>query len=79
MTALRIASLATLGFLTASAAAFAQAPAPQPATPAPAMTHAQKLALEKSCKSEWATDKKAGQTKNLHYKTFIADCMKKGV
>lgn len=81
MTALRIAGLTTAGFVLASATAFAQAPTPpQPdAMPRPALTHSQKLALEKSCKSEWTADKKAGQTRNLHYKTFISDCMKKGV
>ena len=84
MTALRIAGLATAGFLLASAGAFAQtqAPAPQPAAPTvhtQTLTHSQKVALEKSCKSDWAAEKKAGQTANLHYKTFIADCMKKGV
>lgn len=86
MTRAKIAGLGAAAFLLATASAFAQdAAAPQqpaaPATPTltkPALTHAQRVALEKSCKNEWTADRKAGKAKDITRKAFIADCMKKG-
>ncbi len=77
----KTAAFATAAFLLATASAFAQdaAATDQPAMPAkPALTHSQKVALEKSCKSEWTADRKAGKAKDITRKVYIADCMKKG-
>lgn len=77
-----IAGFTAAALLLATASAFAQdaTATQQPAMPAkPPLTHSQKVALEKSCKNEWTVDRKAGKAKDISRKTFIADCMKKGV
>jgi hypothetical protein len=77
----KTAAFTTAAFLLATASAFAQdaTTTQEPAMPAkPALTHSQKLALEKSCKSEWTADRKAGKAKDITRKVYIADCMKKG-
>lgn len=76
-----IAGFAAAALLLAATSAFAQGATTtqQPVMPAkPALTHSQKVALEKTCKSEWTADRKAGKAKDISRKTFIADCMKKG-
>lgn len=78
----KTAAFATAAFLLATASAFAQdaTTTQDPAMPAkPALTHSQKVALEKSCRNEWTADRKAGKAKDITRKAYIADCMKKGV
>lgn len=81
MTHAKIAGFTAAAFLLATASAFAQdaTATQQPAMPAkPALTHAQKVALEKSCKNEWTADRKVGKAKDIARKVYIADCLKKG-